>query len=532
MLPSLVSPELFFGLCSPIGTDTSKVEELIKDNLRIFGYSPEVFKVTELMVPIKVTGMSLIAYPPEDKYNSYIEYANKIREISELPSVLASLCCLAVRNFRRSKTQDPTAYVPNTAYIFNQFKRKEEIELLRQIYGRLFIVVSIYSDKEQRVQRLTNRIAMAHLESRPSEVHRSKARELVKRDESEEEVPSGQRIQETFPTGDIFINADDLDGARDLIRRFFRSFFGSNSESPTHDEYGMYLAKSVSLRSLDLSRQVGAAIVSKSGEVITLGCNEVPKAKGGTYWEGDKSDDRDYKRAYDSNDRIKRSILVDFTNRLKEGGYLNEENEEGKKLNVGEFISSETKKGRPLRDSQLMDLLEFGRIIHAEMLAISDAARLGRAIKGATLYCTTFPCHICAKHIVASGIERVVYIEPYPKSYAEQLHNDAIVIGKTQDPNKVSFEPFIGVSPFRYRDLFERGRRKDDDGNFLDWMDSVAQPIVKFTSATYLYNEREILKFVNKKIQEKVVAGLIAITDTAGNPITMDGGPDLSKDTR
>jgi deoxycytidylate deaminase len=43
-----------------------------------------------------------------------------------------------------------------------------------------------------------------------------------------------------------------------------------------------------------------------------------------------------------------------------------------------------------------MDILEFGRVIHAEMSAISDAARLGRATKDATLFCTTFPCHICA----------------------------------------------------------------------------------------------------------------------------------------
>jgi hypothetical protein len=158
-----------------------------------------------------------------------------------------------------------------------------------------------------------------------------------------------------------------------------------------------------------------------------------------------------------------------------------------------------------------MDLLEFGRMIHAEMLAISDAARLGKAVKGATLYCTTFPCHICAKHIIASGITRVVYIEPYPKSYAEQLHNDAIVIGKTEDANKVAFEPFIGVSPFRYRDLFERGRRKDDDGNFQDWTDGVPRPIVNYTLATYLNNEAAILEIVNGRIQEKVSVGLISV---------------------
>jgi deoxycytidylate deaminase len=100
------------------------------------------------------------------------------------------------------------------------------------------------------------------------------------------------------------------------------------------------------------------------------------------------------------------------------------------------------------------------------MCAICDAARLGKSVKHATLYCTTFPCHICAKHIVAAGIKRVVFIEPYPKSYAEQLHGDSIVIGKSQEPNKVIFEPCIGIAPHRYRDLLARDRRKNDDGDF------------------------------------------------------------------
>jgi deoxycytidylate deaminase len=72
-----------------------------------------------------------------------------------------------------------------------------------------------------------------------------------------------------------------------------------------------------------------------------------------------------------------------------------------------------------IKDSQLMDILEFGRMIHAEMSAISDAARLGRETKATILFSTTFPCHICAKHIVSAGIGRVVFLEPYPKSYAE-----------------------------------------------------------------------------------------------------------------
>ena len=77
-----------------------------------------------------------------------------------------------------------------------------------------------------------------------------------------------------------------------------------------------------------------------------------------------------------------------------------------------------TGKGGALKDAAVMDLTEYGRVVHAEMHALCDAARLGKAIKGATLYCTTFPCHNCTKHILAAGIRRVVYIEPYPKSLA------------------------------------------------------------------------------------------------------------------
>ena len=76
-----------------------------------------------------------------------------------------------------------------------------------------------------------------------------------------------------------------------------------------------------------------------------------------------------------------------------------------------QFPSSEIFVG--LRDSQLMAIIEYFRSVHAEMAALVTASRLGTTVKGATLYCTTFPCHECAKHIVAAGIERVVYVEPY-----------------------------------------------------------------------------------------------------------------------
>jgi deoxycytidylate deaminase len=242
--------------------------------------------------------------------------------------------------------------------------------------------------------------------------------------------------------------------------------------------------------------------------VITCGCNEVPKAKGGTYWTGDTDDARDAKKGFDSNERIKKSLLVDFAKLLNKAQFFKEEINE---MEVARLIAKETDRGGSLRDAQLMDLLEFGRMIHAEMSAICDAARLGRSIKNAVLYCTTFPCHLCAKHIVASGISRVVYIEPFPKSYAEQLHGDAIVVGKSADPDKVCFEPFIGISPKRYKNLFGRGRRKNDAGLFQEWIEKKSQPIIKYTIATYIQNEEAITKLFNDVVKKKIESGVLEL---------------------
>jgi len=59
--------------------------------------------------------------------------------------------------------------------------------------------------------------------------------------------------------------------------------------------------------------------------------------------------------------------------------------------------------------------------IHAEQNAIIQAAKLGVSIEGATLYCTHQPCIICAKMIVNSGIERIVYEKGYPDDFSLEI---------------------------------------------------------------------------------------------------------------
>ncbi len=53
------------------------------------------------------------------------------------------------------------------------------------------------------------------------------------------------------------------------------------------------------------------------------------------------------------------------------------------------------------------------RTVHAEQNAICQAAKLGIALDGSTLYCRMTPCRTCAMLIINCGIERVVCEKRY-----------------------------------------------------------------------------------------------------------------------
>ena len=51
--------------------------------------------------------------------------------------------------------------------------------------------------------------------------------------------------------------------------------------------------------------------------------------------------------------------------------------------------------------------------VHAEQNAVSDAARRGVSLNGATAYITHYPCVNCAKLLIAAGITRIKYLHDY-----------------------------------------------------------------------------------------------------------------------
>ena len=221
------------------------------------------------------------------------------------------------------------------------------------------------------------------------------------------------------------------------------------------------LAYRASLRSACLSRQVGAAVLDKAGFVVATGCNDVPMYGGGLYNSEAENDERCWARGgkcYNDDEKaiIAKSLLDDLTKLCSRNSKDSLTDDQMKLIKEA------------IRGSRIRTLIEFSRAVHAEMDAIVSVARSGQnGLQGATLYCTTYPCHNCAKHIIAAGIHCVVYLEPYEKSLASKLHSDAVT-HTLDEINKLLLRLYEGVSPRRYDSLFTAVNKRKNDGVFID----------------------------------------------------------------
>ncbi len=65
---------------------------------------------------------------------------------------------------------------------------------------------------------------------------------------------------------------------------------------------------------------------------------------------------------------------------------------------------------------------EMCRAVHAEQNAIIQAER---SIKGASVYCTTFPCVICAKMLINCGVSAIYYQDGYPDELSIAMLNES-----------------------------------------------------------------------------------------------------------
>lgn len=514
------SAEIFFGIVGAVGSDVDYICRCLESELIKARYNSHVIHLSRLLSDCyKWQELRTIVGRGEDeRISSHMTAGNQFRAAAHRGDAMILLGINKITSIREQNGHDLFQPLTNTAYIFRSLKHPDEVKTLRDLYRSSFFLISIYTSRETRQEALALAISRSRGEY-SGDQHAVAARDLINRDEKEDNVDLGQNVRETFYLANLFVDGNNQTRAAAEIERFIEILFGNPFRTPTVEEFAMSVARTASLRSADLARQVGAVIIGSKGRIISVGCNEVPSAGGGYYWESntilaDESDHRDHAIGYDSTARMKREIISELIARFKASGWI------ASSLAHEPDAQLTDKAVGPgqdpiLKGSRVDSILEFGRIVHAEMAAISEAARTGAAVEGATLYCTTFPCHMCARHIVTCGIVRVVYVEPYPKSLAKELYGHAIRVDHdtSADGNAVSFEPFVGIAPRRFREFFEMvGARKDGRGYKVSW--SIAEGTLRVREfITYTENEKALIAYLNKNA---VSLGVLAPSEQTG----------------
>lgn len=501
VIPDVKRTDLVIGLTYAVGTREDIVIGMLGEKLKEFKYHVHVIKISEMIVS-KGGKTSDSSY---QKISQLMDTGNTMRRASGEYGILA---LAAIELILRTRDQTGDGESPpdgedsfGNAFIVSSLKHPREADILREIYSSSFFLVAINENEEQRCINLTERRNMGL----------DDARKLVKRDEGEDE-PFGQHTRAVFEMADIHLSLNLTSSSEKVktknegllkeqvdlqVSRVLDLIFANPFITPTFDEYAMFMAYASSLRSADLSRQIGAVITNSLQEIIATGANEVARFGGGQYWpdpENFKDEDggRDYTRGGDAN-RAERSQIIDEIVNI-----FNFEGHEDEKEQVRQSLTQ----------SRIKFLTEYSRPVHAEMSAIIACARSGISLNGATLYCSTFPCHNCAKHIINAGITRVVFIEPYPKSKTIELYSDSASI--THEEKKVSFEEFVGIGPRKFFDLFSlklssgRSIIRQDSRGIVHWERASARLRCPLVAS---YTDREKLKVIQlnqlwKKVEE------------------------------
>jgi hypothetical protein len=270
-------PELVFGIVGAVGIDIDEVERAIATTLATVGYQTIPIRITKEIEGEPTNEPRMNHEDLESEITEKMNHANAVCRKFRSADTLMRFAIRAIKRERasRSALKDKTdgdceeRVQAQTAYVIRQLKRPQEVEILRRVYGKQFILISAYGSISDR-KRILETALKRSLPLNVSDVDiGSKADNLMHRDQIEEDNKFGQNLRDTFHRADIFIDGVSKSSMESMIKRFVDGLFGKADVAPTKIEYGMYAAKSASLRSSDLSRQIGAAIFSSEGEIIT-----------------------------------------------------------------------------------------------------------------------------------------------------------------------------------------------------------------------------------------------------------------------
>lgn len=494
-LRNTLTDELILAVCSPIGSLREDVIETLTNILKN-EYKYEVFRI-KLSDFIKQYA-SQDDSPIPGQTNGFTFLMNKITGGDQLrtkygPSILAELAIKEIHVSRHNDGGDPTPIEllksRRTCFIIDSLKNKEELEVLRELYKDIFYCFSVFSPRNEREDNLLKK-----------GLSKEEVGKVINTDDFENNN-HGQNVRNTFVEGDFFIRVskENIDQLKDKIIRYLSIIFESQIVTPNAHEIAMYEAQSAAGNSACLSRQVGAAVTNEKGEIISRGWNDVPKVGGNLYKEGEEKDERCKQWGYCSNDKTKDVITDEILQSLLYSDEVSEIIPTAKKIEKGSS-DYEALKFAIRKNTRIKDLIEFSRAVHAEMHAIITGSQLaGSKMIGGKLFCTTYPCHNCARHIIVAGIKEIYYIEPYTKSLGVPLHSDSLSENEN-DIDKVRLLVYDGVAPRRYLEFFLMTHpRKDKTGKMSNEFPNNTNPKTRLSLQALPTLEQQAIHSLNEK---------------------------------
>jgi len=477
--------EYVFAVVGHIGSGTSTVAKKLGEVLKDAGFDVVPLRASDAIRdwarnthrPISLRGQGR---PRLQDVAEMQDVGDEMRD-SDHAAVAVQLVHM-IRRERAARTQagepvDGHAVQPdgkNRAYVLDSLRHDAEVQLLRRLYGSAFVLIGVVCEERARSQRLTEKYA---------DGGRASVAQAMERDADDQSKKHGQKVAKAFWLSDYFVDntppryIDQEENPNwkigEQVGRLVHIITHAKLYRPLPEETAMYVAYGAARRSACLSRSVGAALLDQRGNLIAIGVNDVPRAGGGLYGSG---------LANPSMPKMRDNRCAYYHPGQEEGYCRNTQEQRSIIDNIIEQVpvlraaahdtGSKQKIQHDLQRSRIGELTEFSRAVHAEMEALLAAARSGVSTVGTRLFVTTFPCHYCARHLVSAGVDEVQYIEPYPKSRALLLHDDAIVqeVAKWIIPSqnasnpdaKVLFRPFVGVSPHLYERVFTKDREWKD----------------------------------------------------------------------
>lgn len=526
---SPTSKELVIALVGYAGAGTSTAGSRIAAILEAADYKIERIQFSNLIRRLDGEESPELAEGNKkgrSKFERAVRFQNRGDEIRNKIGGHA-LSAAAVKSIREQR-KGLVAGEGKIAFILDSLKHPEEVALLRRVYGKSFRLVAVHCGVDERFKRLFGNETST---AKYAGVERDELNRFIIRDAKDDSVDYGQRVRDVFHLADFFLDnsmvSPDGAGMNDDIDRFINLLLGNGLVRPTAGEKAIYVAFASALQAACLSRQVGAALIASDGRLVATGKNDPPKFGGGTYDEDSRPDNRCFAWTFDDNgvkfngchnDRKKselyRRISSWMAHRLAlpiakrvlpPDNFMGVDRNSDQRLALSDSLAGALSDLADEIDGMpgIKDAIEYSRSIHAEMAALMAAARGGIPTKQSTMYVTVFPCHNCARHLVAAGVSDVYYIEPYVKSLAFELHSDSISeesnepIGDKQ--TRMRILPFTGVGPRMYDDFFvKRGELKGVGGVYqpqahgepfsavrlraLDGVEDVASEMVTFAT--------------------------------------------------